>query len=109
MDEFLRPVTHGIVTSVLLIIWSGLLLGLAWKALFTLWNFLQSRLLPRKRFQPVRVITPARPQFGASYHPALAVSSPPGLLVEVSPLLYLPPHNEMAEEILFCIPLEIEI
>ena len=108
MDEFLRPVTHGIVTSVLLVIWSGLLLGLAWKALTTFWNFVQSRLLPRREFQTVNVITPARSQLSTRNLPALTANHLQILPVEASPLLYLPPHNEMAEEILYCIPLEIE-
>ena len=108
MDEFLRLLTHGIVTGVLLVVWSGLLLGLTWKVLTMLWNFAQSRLLPRRSFQQARVMSQARSQFTATHYPALTANSLQMLPVDASPLLYLPPHNELAEEVLYCIPLEIE-
>jgi len=108
MDEFLRSASHSIVTSVLLVIWSGLLLGTGWKAITFLWNAVQ-RLLPRRLPNQVKTIRPAQRRLSVTQFPALVANSPFGLLADVPTTLLLPPHNEMTDEVQYFIPLDIEI
>jgi hypothetical protein len=101
MDEFLRSASHGIVTTSLLIIWSGLLLGIAWKLLARLWSIAQ-KLLPRRHPALVIVFPPARRhRLTASTFPALVANSPDERQAEAPTRLCLPPHDEFTTESLY--------
>ena len=100
MDEFLRSASHNIVTTVLLVIWSGLLLGATWKVLSHLWNAL-CRLLPDRTFPAVKVLFPQRPRLSVSTVPVLVANNPERYLSETPLPLLLPPQEDMLEISLF--------
>jgi hypothetical protein len=94
MDEFLRSASHSIATTVLLVIWSGLLLGVAWKVLVHLWNTLR-RLLPGRTFPTLKVLSPQRPRLSASTVPMLVANDPERLLTEAPQPLLLSPQDDL--------------
>ncbi len=96
MDEFLRSASHQLVTGALLLVWSGLLLGITWKALSFLLKVLQ-RMFPRRQLAPifVRELPVQRARLPGSKSPLLETRPPDRLLAE-APLPLLPdPHNEL--------------
>lgn len=92
MDEFLRSASHSIVTTVLMVIWGGLLLGVIWKILSHLWSVLH-RLLPGRTFPTVKELYPQRPRLSVSVAPALVANNPESFLSEVPRPLLLPPQD----------------
>lgn len=100
MDEFLREASHSIVTTVLLVIWSGLLLGVTWKILSQLGNGLR-RLLPGKTFPAVKVLLPQRPWLPASSLPALVANNLERLLQEAPRPLMPAPQDDLLVASLF--------
>jgi hypothetical protein len=95
MDEFLRSASHQIVTGVLLLVWSGLLLGIAWKVFSLALNFIQRMFI----HQPVpiflRKLPVQRARLPSSTSPRLETQPPERFLAE-TPLPLLPdPHNEI--------------
>ncbi len=61
MDTFFRSASHNIVLAVLLLFWSGLILGVFWKILSHAWNALR-RLLPGRTHPVVQVLRPQYPR-----------------------------------------------
>jgi hypothetical protein len=100
MDEFLRAASHSIVTTVLLVIWSGLLLGVTWKVLNQLGNGLR-RLLPGKTFPTVKVLLPQRPRLSVSSVPVLVANNPEQLLQEAPRPLLPTPQDDLLVTALF--------
>lgn len=97
MDEFLRSASHSIVTSALLLVWSGLLLGIAWKVISLALKAVR-QLFPRRQLAPVfvRELPVQRPRLPGSQSHLLETRYPDRLLAE-TPLPLLPdPHNELA-------------
>lgn len=100
MDAFFRSAAHNIVTTVLLVIWSGLLLGVTWKVLNHVWNALL-RLLPGRTHPVVQVLHPQRPRLSVSTAPALVANDPERYLSEASLPLLLPPQDDLLAISLF--------
>jgi len=100
MDEFLRSASHSIVTTVLLVIWSGLLLGVTWKVLTHLWNAAR-RLLPGRAFIPVSVLSPTRPRLTVRTTPRLVANNPERFLTEAPLPLLLSPQDDLLVIALF--------
>ncbi len=97
MNEFLRSTSYHLVTTTLLIIWSGLLLGIAWKALTFLWQIGQ-RLLPRRPVPTLKVLRPSHPRIGVSPKvPSLPAGRPAYLLPETRHPLLTAPNYEPVE------------
>lgn len=94
MDAFFRSASHNIVTTVLLFIWSGLLLGLAWKILSHVWSVLR-RLLPGRPFPTLKVLFPQRPRLSVSTAPALVANNPERGLTDAPLPLLLPPQDDL--------------
>ena len=94
MDEFLRSASHNLVTTVLLVIWSGLLLGVTWKVLTHLWNAVR-RLLPGRASIPVRVLSPNRPRLTVLTTPRLVANNPERFLIEAPLPLLLSPQDDL--------------
>ncbi len=94
MDAFFRSAAHNIVTTVLLVIWSGLLLGVTWKVLSHIWNALR-RLLPGRTHPVVQVLHPQRPRLSVSTVPALVANNPERLLTEAPLPLLLSPQDDL--------------
>ena len=91
MDEFLRSASHSLVTGALLVIWSGLLLGILWKivelALATTRAHLPHEVVP----VPIREIFLEAPRLANRPAPALGSNNPELLLAGQSqPLLPTP-------------------
>ena len=98
MDEFLRSASHSIVTGALLVIWSGLLLGITWKVISLALNTIQ-QMFPQRQLVPffMRELPVQRTRLPGSTSPKLETQPPGGLLAETPlPLLPAPQNHEFA-------------
>lgn len=99
MDALLRSASHSIVTTVLLVIWSGLLLGLLWRvlslALPALWQWFAYQMVPILVHEPPRLFA----RLPGTINPRL-VSLPPEQRLAKAPLPRLPdPDNEPTRQL----------
>jgi hypothetical protein len=97
MNEFLRSTSYHLVTTILILVWSGMLLGISWKLLTLAWNILR-RYAPRKTSPSIRVLRPSHPRIGVSQAvPALPTGRPAYQLTETHYPLLTAPNYEPVE------------
>ena len=89
MDEFLRPATHELVTGALLVIWSGLLLGLIWKTLSLIWGAALRLVSQPATAISVIFFSPERPELPRAEDPLLGEAHP-GARLDGKPQPLLP-------------------